>query len=227
MARTSTAGPTTSAMLRLSEAMGMTRPAPIDALRLPEVLGTTSKSRPAVPPGSEVSPMRSSILPVASLVDGVARYGSLVLTSRAGLTMASKRGRPTGAAHGVTDEAPDSATCPSTTTAASTSASISRLHARAGFPVRPSLPCTVAAIHHQSSKPAPREDHEQRAAPATPPLSYVPQVYSSDFDGHGSGQAPRKKPRSKAPPVYNKLRGSRARGLEIAANQDERLAAME
>ena len=35
------------------------------------------------------------------------------------------------------------------------------------------------------------------------------------------------KPRSKAPPVYNKLRGSRARGLEIAANQNERRAAME
>ena len=223
MARASTAGPTTSAMLRLSEAMGMSRPTPDEAPRLPEGLGTTSKSRPGVPPGSVVSPMRSSVLPVASFAGRVARYGSLVLASRAGVTIASLRGPPKGAAQEVMDEASGSATSPSTTTAAPTSASMTRLHARAGFPARTPSTCTVAAIHGSFTEP----DEVVLPAPATPPLPSTPMGESSRLDERGSGQAPRKRPRSKAPPIYNKLRGSRTRGLEIAANVDERRLAME
>ena len=33
------------------------------------------------------------------------------------------------------------------------------------------------------------------------------------------GKTPRKRPRPNAPPIYNKLRGSRARGQEIAADE--------
>ena len=48
--------------------------------------------------------------------------------------------------------------------------------------------------------------------------------FTRDAAGVAGEQAPRKRPRPNAPPVYNKLQGSRARGMQIAASMEERKA---